>query len=71
MKIYLIVRNDDWSYDDYDSAVVVAESPEQAVQFLKAEHGTDGLCSWGKYDVTVTEIIPTTPKIIIESFNAG
>ena len=31
MKLYLVRRLDNWSYDDYDSMVVAADSPEQAV----------------------------------------
>ena len=30
MNIYLISRTSGWGYDDYDSAVVIAESEEQA-----------------------------------------
>jgi len=30
MKIYKIERTDKWSYDDYDSAVVAAESEDDA-----------------------------------------
>ena len=74
MKIYFIVRNDPYDWDEFDSAVVVANSSEEAVEQLKVFHGTDHLNPWGKYDVTVTEVLPadyTVPTIIIESFNAG
>ncbi len=71
MKIFLIVRNDDWSYDEYDSAVVIAETTERALEILKAEHGTSKWCPWGDYDVTITEVTPEAEKILIESFNAG
>ena len=31
MNTYLVERNDNWDYDEYDSAVVVAETPEEAI----------------------------------------
>ena len=71
MKIFLIVRNDSYSYDEYDSAVVIAETTERALEMLKRKHGTSSYCSWGKYDVTITEVVPDAEKILIESFNAG
>ena len=69
MKIYHVNRNDGVGYDEYDSAVVIAESPEQAIELLKKEHTAWDL--WGKYDVTITEVIADMPRIVIESFNAG
>ena len=72
MKLFLIERNDQVDYDEYDSAVIVAETPEQALQILKDRHGTyDWSNGWRMYDVNITEIIPTVAGIVIESFNAG
>ena len=72
MKLFLIVRNDEVDYDEYDSAVVIAETPERALEMLKREHGTSSYyCPWGKYNVTITEVIPEAEKILIESFYVG
>ena len=74
MKTYFIERNDPVGYDEYDSAIVVARTPEEALIALKTEHGEGKYCTWGNYDVTITEVIPSSyvePKIIIESYNAG
>lgn len=72
MKIFYIERNDRYDYDEYDSAVVVANSPEEAVGLLKKEHEDDHETAWGNWDVEVVEIVPEgEPWIVIESFNGG
>ena len=71
MNLYLVKRNDYVDYDEYNSAVVAAESPEEAVQILKDKYSSKYLLGWGKWDVTVTLIAPTEPGIIHESFRAG
>jgi uncharacterized protein (UPF0128 family) len=73
MKFYLITRNDDVDYEQYDAAVVMAETPEAAIELIKNAHKDDSpyLKFWGDYDVSATEIIQTEPKIILESFRGG
>ncbi len=71
LKIFHIVRNDGAGFDEYDSAVVVAHTKEEAVNMLQSKHGTDPYGTWRNYNVTVTEVIPDSPRIVIESFNAG
>jgi hypothetical protein len=72
MNIYLVERNDGVGYDQYDSAVVVAESPERAVELLKERHQSMApWYPWGRWDVTVTEIDSSNEHIVLESFNAG
>ena len=70
MKVYLVKRNDRAGYDEYDSAVVVAESPDQALNILKAAHINDYMPTWGDWNVT-TEEVSLVSGIILESFNAG
>jgi len=70
MKIYLVSRNDGVGYDEYDSAVVVASSPEQAIIILKTAHYGD-YSGWGSFDVSVEEILTEEKGIILKSFNAG
>jgi len=74
LKIFYVTRNDRYDYDEFDSAVVVAESPEKAIELLKLENKYDPKelwQTWGHYNVTVEEVLPTEPKIVIQSFNAG
>lgn len=71
LKIFHIVRNDKVGWDEYDSAVVIAQSEEEAVNILQEKHGTDKGNTWRSYDVSVKEVIPDKPRIILESFNAG
>ena len=39
------------------------------VDLLKEAHGVFNDNLWGNYDVTVDEIIPIEPEIILESWN--
>ena len=72
-NIYLVKRNDDWSYDDYDSFVCIAKSKKEARSFDPTQDGR----SWGGWsdkDLTITKIGTTTRKksmIILSSYNAG
>jgi hypothetical protein len=92
MKIYKVERTDNWSYDDYDAFVCVAENEDQArwmtpnpEYYLRKDDGKiyfqyfDGTEEEMKReawpvdinDIKVTEINPTTPEVILASFNAG
>jgi len=74
MKLYLVYRNDSVDYDEYGSAIVAAESPEEVIEILKdsvAENfGAPKEEVWGNYDVTVKEIVLDKPRIILQ-FPAG
>ena len=81
MKIYLIERNGNTGYDEYDSAVVFAESEDKA-RMTHPMSGPDwngnisAYDSWVKpEDVTVTilgvAISHELPSVICASFNAG
>ena len=75
MKLYLVHRNDSVDYDEYESAIVVAESPEDAIQMLKTSleemHGEGQEAMWGNFDVTIKEVSLEEPKIILKMFCAG
>jgi len=73
MGIYLIKRPDEKiGWDEYKGAVVVAESPEEALKLLHAKHDSAHYMeSWGDWDVTITEIDLSVSAIILESYNAG
>jgi len=70
MKLFLVYRNGNVDLDEYESAIVVAESQEDAIQMLKASleekyrEGQEEL--WGNFDVTITEILLDEPKIILQ-----
>ena len=78
LKFYMIERNDYVDWDEYDSCVVLAESPEKALQMAKDHYGTRWACGWGVrfdgtggWDVTVSEIDTSEARVILGSFNAG
>lgn len=68
MKAYLVKRTDEVGWDEYNGAVVVAESPEKAIEMLDIK---PGMWQWGSGKVEVTEIDLTKPEIILQDFNAG
>jgi hypothetical protein len=73
MKIYLVKRScddDQVPYDQYSGAVVVAISPEHALELLHEKHfwQTD---PWGNWDVTISEVDSKTPGIVLEDYKAG
>ena len=80
MKLFLIQQTEDEGYDTYDSAVVAAETEEQArgVHPARAHDSWDNVWSgWCKTAeaVKVTylgEAKPETPEgVICASYNAG
>ena len=71
MNIYLIDRNDKTDYDQYDSAVVIADSPERAIEIIKETY-QNNKWAWGThFDLSATEIKLNEELIVLESFNAG
>ena len=75
MKLYLVHRNDSVEYDEYESAIVVAESQEAVIEMLKASleetHGEGQEAMWGNFDVTIKEVSLEEPKIILKMLCAG
>jgi len=72
MKLFLVERDDEVWPDQYDSSVVIAETPESAVEMIKEKYDRFPYWSyWGNYEVTVTEIMLDEPKIILGSFRRG
>jgi hypothetical protein len=61
MKLFLVYRNGIVDLDEYESAIVVAESPEDAIQMLKTsleeKYGEGEEEMWGNFDVTVKEVV--------------
>lgn len=63
------MRKDKIGYDEYDKAVVVAESPQDAVEQLKERYTEE---TWGGFHhLVVNEIQPAGSCIILASFHAG
>jgi len=63
MKLYLVTRNDETDYDEYDSFVVRAENEEEAIELCKYSYMKNS---------TVTEITQEGERgQILGSYNAG
>lgn len=81
MKLYLVSQNDNEDYDTYDSMVVCAESPEDAMSIhpegFEYEEPKKRWGSWAfkKESISCVEIgeanIDQERGVILASFNAG
>jgi len=75
MNLYLVYRNGSVDLDEYESAIVVAESQEAVIEMLKASleetHGEGQEEMWGNFDVTIKEVSLEEPKIILKMICAG
>ena len=75
MKLFLVYRNDSVDFDEYESAIVVAESQEEAIKMLKTSleekyrEGQEEM--WGNFDVTVKEVDLNEQKIILQMLCGG
>lgn len=81
MKLYLISQSENNDYDTYDSAVVAAESPEDARTIHPIEPATHD--DWGRWSAWVqfkdidkikVEYLGETKRergVVLASFNAG
>lgn len=86
MNLYLITRNDDGDYDQYDSAVVAAPDEEAAKDLIERNSDYWTNTTWKyvakglveehtKLDITI-ELIGTAKAdmplgVVVASFNAG
>lgn len=70
MKLYLVEA--DWcDYDQYDSFVVWAKSPDEALSLVRAKDDPTTMNNFND-NVKVTEIKkPKKSGIVLGSFNAG
>ncbi|MBW2168855.1 MAG: hypothetical protein JRG69_06285 [Deltaproteobacteria bacterium] len=80
MKIYQIYRTDDYGYDEYDGAVVIAKSPQDAIKIHPggATHEDPDLwdSSWVAPKNIKVEYIGKAAAnvkrgVVLASFNAG
>jgi len=75
MNLYLVYRNGSVDLDEYESAIVVAESPEAVIEMLKTSleetHGEGQEAMWGNFNVTVKEVDLNEQKIILQMLCAG
>lgn len=73
MKLYLLSRTDDWSWDEHRAFVVAAESEESALSF--SPYGDSDYSTWTTKENIEVECIGESnslvEKVIIASFNAG
>lgn len=70
MKLYLVTA--DWcDYGQYESFVVWAKSPDEALSLVRAEDDLTTMFNFN-FEVKVTEIKkPKESGIVLGSFNAG
>jgi len=77
MKLWLLGRIDHWSYDDYDIAVVAAETAEEAKAIHPASLDGDGFSyGWTTPENITAKLIgdaahDVKPGVVCASFNAG
>jgi len=75
MNLFVVYRNGSADLDEYESAIVVAESQEAVIEMLKASleetHGEGQEAMWGNFDVTIKEVSLEEPKIILKMLCAG
>jgi len=81
MKLFLISQDEDCGYDTYDSAVVAAETPEEASKMHPSGDNKRFGKTWSAWcnkpeSVTVeylgeADISIKEPTVICASFNAG
>jgi hypothetical protein len=76
MKLYLISQTEKRGYDTYDSAVVAANSEEEAVNIHPANYNHWDIYSWCqpkdvKVELIGTAVEGTEKGVIAASFNAG
>jgi len=75
MKLFLVYRNDNIGHDEYGSAIVAAESPEEVIEMLKTSleemHGEGQEAMWGNFNVTVKEVDLNEQKIILQMLCGG
>lgn len=75
MELYLLSRIDEVDYDEYDSAVVAAESEEESKN-IEVGHIGQYHSSWTTPDNIKVELIGTAREgtkagVILTSYNAG
>lgn len=67
MNVYKVYRTDPVRYDEYDGAVIVAESGERAREIAREEIPD----FWNK-EVVLAELVDTSIEaVILTSFRAG
>jgi inorganic pyrophosphatase/exopolyphosphatase len=70
MNLFVVYRNGSADLDEYESAIVVAESQEDAIQMLKTsleeKYGEGQEWMWGNFNVTVKEVDLNEQKIILQ-----
>jgi hypothetical protein len=71
MKIYVLVRNDEAGYDEYDSKVFVAKNEKRAREIANRHVGDEGEM-WTDTRLVACEIVDiSVEREVVGSFNAG
>lgn len=70
MKVYYVYV-DDYSWDEYDAIVVVAENEDRALELAKHGNFEESYFNKWQGEIHVEEVDLTTEHIILASYNAG
>ena len=78
-KVYLVEVEEEWSYNEYDSMVVIADNEQEAIEMCKAEDyesdnawsGDGFIKDQGKITAKEIDLNTNESKIILASFNAN
>ena len=75
MQIWLIERDEDIGYDEWDAKVVVAETEQAARELAALDTADEGKTVWFDQSRCVATVIGTaddpSPRVILGSLNAG
>lgn len=72
MKIYILNREGQIGYDEYDSMIVCAKTPKEARDIARENCGDEGAV-WNDPELSTCKILKPgkTSAVILGSYNAG
>ncbi len=71
MKIYILTRIAQFSYDEYDAKVVIAKNEMHARELANVKYGDEGGIWQDDNLVRCSEINKNREGVVLASFNAG
>lgn len=71
-KVFLVVRTDSVGYDEFDSAVFIADNEEEVVNMIDTRKKyAYGYYDYGERKIIKVDLENETNRELINSFNAG
>lgn len=73
MKLYLVDRTTSANYDEYQSHVVIAETPTQARELCASNAADEGRAVWLDHLKTTCRVLKATgdARVVISNHRAG